>query len=38
MRLGVYAQAASAGEIRDLIKTVWGLENAARVKTLLPNG
>ena len=37
MRLGVYAQAASEGEIRDLIKTIWDLENAARVQTLLPN-
>lgn len=36
LRLGVYAQAASESEVRDLIKAVWGLENAARVDALLP--
>lgn len=36
LRLGVYAQAASEAEVRDVIKSVWNLENAARVTALLP--
>lgn len=36
LQLGVYAQAASEAEVRDVIKSVWNLENAARVTALLP--
>ncbi|OZI49801.1 MmgE/PrpD family protein [Bordetella genomosp. 4] len=36
LRLGVYAQAASEAEVRDVINSVWNLENAARVTALLP--
>ncbi|OZI56242.1 MmgE/PrpD family protein [Bordetella genomosp. 4] len=36
LRLGVYAQAASEAEVREVINSVWNLENAARVTALLP--
>ncbi|CAM3995471.1 MmgE/PrpD family protein [Bordetella muralis] len=36
LRLGVYAQAANEAEVRDVINSVWNLENAARVTALLP--
>ncbi|MVW73327.1 MmgE/PrpD family protein [Bordetella sp. 15P40C-2] len=36
LRLGVYAQAASEAEVRELIQTIWGLEQQSRVDRLLP--
>jgi len=36
MRLGIYGKAATEEDVRGLIKTVWGLESIASVRTLLP--